>query len=653
MYKKKTTAQRVMHITLGAGFFAAAICVLIFVGCLDNPYSPENLPDSVPVTFSLTKMSDDMNASCFQPVIFTAYIAEKDAGYVDSMFLYVTENLVRTTHKIEAPSYSAEFNFSDTGEHIGTLRVYEKKDKGKYYDTTFNIKIGMNYGAMPLVFTIADAGMSIPLEATGYKAGDATVHWLWDLSRINGEIIRTINNVDSVFVDKEYNDTIFLRQSDGNRNSPVVAVPFRTAFHNVSAIPFSITRVNSNLNAYCFFPITFTANPRVIDRGHIDSILLYISEDPAYPVYKLEPPSYAAVFNYADTGLHAARIRVFETKAKGVFYDTAFTIRTGINFGAVPMNFSVEDTGSVVMLEAAGFKADSVLWNWDLSRLFKKDSVLQSESNRTQIEIAREYNDTVFLYQSKSQRRTPRVGFPFKSAVKTLYTITVNKFGNADALILPRSAFTVSYGSDTSIIIRPLINSKIDSIVVDGEKTANDTTVTLSGIRSNIMIDVYLSKADTLQPFVDIIYPVDSMKNMISYCHSTKLKFTLNKRIQSGTITYTRTNKSAVGCVSSCIPETEPAIYQAVIPAENLHAGSHLIDLEDIGIRLPMGPVYWPAPNRPPDRHYDISIQSVDTLGNQSNIAKVLNFCPHYGDPPITPSQIAEFCNQVKERYGL
>lgn len=603
MYKKKTKTQRVIHVTLGLGCLAVAICVLIFVGCLENPYAPENLPDSVDMTFSITRINADINASCFQPVIFTAYIAEKDVGFVDSMFLYVTENLVRTTHRIEAPSYSAEFNFADTGIHRGTLRVYEKKDKGKYYDTTFNIRIGMNYGAMPLVFTIADAGMFVPLEATGYKVGDTAVQWLWDLSRINGEIIRTANSIESVFVDREHNDTIFLRQSDGNRNSPIVAVPFRTVFHNVSAIPFSVTRVNNNLNAYCFFPITFTANPRVIDRGHIDSILLYISEDPASPVYKLEPPSYAAVFNYADTGLHAARMRVFETKAKGVFYDTAFTIRTGINFGAAPMNFSVEDTGSVVTLEATGFKADSVLWNWDLSRLLKRDSLLQSESNRTSIKIAHEYDDTVFLYQSKSERRTPRIGFPFKSVIRTLYNVTVNKFGSADALILPRSTFTVSYNADTAITIRPLINSKIDSVIVNGEKMANDTTVTLLSVRSNIVLDVYLSKIDTVEPVVTIKWPQHD--STVSWCRLGTIKYNLNKRMQSGQIVWTHVGGRA-----------DPnAPYHIEIPDEYLVSGDHLFE---------SGPLTEYRLVK--DAEYSISAQFTDTLGVRSNMADVKLF---------------------------
>jgi hypothetical protein len=198
---------------------------VFLLGCGSNPYDPEHIkgPGEVSVFYDVTKVSDSLAAYSFFPVTFRLGITDGDLRYIDSVFLRSSGE--KPFQKFDS-TFTLVFSYADTGRHNVCVRYYFVKDNGRYWDTTFVLRTGINYGVSFIDVRVSDEGTVVPLRARGIKYEG--IKWRWDLQRIEkGEIVS--DGDTSIIVKKAISDTVFLSQMDVfGVFSPSVAVPFRS-----------------------------------------------------------------------------------------------------------------------------------------------------------------------------------------------------------------------------------------------------------------------------------------------------------------------------------------------------------------------------------------------------------------------------------------
>lgn len=629
--------------------FSVFAGLLLFVTCGENDFDPANLPQSVAVDISVSKINENLNAYCFQPVTFTISLPTSEERFIDSMKLHIQDGEERVIDlKVSAPFFTEAVVFADTGIHKVELRIFETSKKGMYRSSIVDVKIGLNYSASPIVTTMYSIGSDVNLTATGIKPDG--VFWFWDLSRIDGDNVTTAENQVSVFVDQEYNDTVFLSQTDGKgRYSPKIAVPFKTSKTSYyPQIPFTLSMAGGISSAYCFTPITFTAVPDESDLRYIDSIVVSTSNSPSAPTFRLSAPSFSATFSYADTGTFTGRMRVFERGGGGALIgDTAFTIRVGMDMGyGGPTKILVDDIGTYTVFEAVGYRHEShnVFWCWDISSLVGKDSVIVSTNRDLPIFLSLEEGriDNIELYQMEritvdgnvTQRRSPGVWFKIERGIKMYkmsfaLTQTGTRLIGATANVTSADTLVVRSGADTVITLTPGVNTRIENVASTGATHIKEGDVyKFSAIRSDIVVNVTAEEIDQVAPRVEILFVSGSAETCQPYyeannydycnvantaCSSPPLFFSVNKQIKSLKITAALSSSYEVTVEDNDISKMGRGFYwyllgEASIGLAIMEKGD-LMPRED---RITLKNRYVPLVL---ETNYEITIEVEDTLG--------------------------------------
>ena len=189
-------------------------------------------------------------------------------------------------------------------------------------------------------------------------------------------------------------------------------------------VPYMVTRIDGEVNGYCFYPITFTAFPRPEDLAHISGIYLDwdVSDEASSPPVLLSPPTYSAVFSYADTGIHSARMRV-NMRGSDFVLKEPFEVRTAERIEADPVSIFVSDTGGAVhTFRAGGYRPRDVFWVWDLTNI--GSGVISALEDTVSVLITGDHDTVVFVYQRDAAgRRTPGREVRFVSVVVPVDTV--------------------------------------------------------------------------------------------------------------------------------------------------------------------------------------------------------------------------------------
>jgi hypothetical protein len=316
-----------------------------------------------------------------------------------------------------------------------------------------------------------------------------------------------------------------------------------TVFLGRISVPYTVTRAAGEINGYCLYPITFKASPSAADLGYIEAIYLDLGgrdADGAGPAL-LAPPAYSAVFTYADTGRHAARMLVV-MRGGGLVLTEEFEVRTAVRIDSIrPISISVSDTGSLHTFTAGGYRYSGVYWVWDLTNIAA--GVVRTLQDSVGVFVRGEHDTTVSVYQEDSLgRRTPGRDVRFVSAIDAEYTVVVGVEGG-EAVISPDSVFSVPYGGGVSVTVDVggQVNTRIDRVTVNGEpmyvygdSLVVSTVLEIRDIRSNVRVAVFVAAADTVTPAVTLEWPLDS-GNMAD-CASELIAYRLNKKMASGYI---------------------------------------------------------------------------------------------------------------------
>ena len=320
---------------------------------------------SVPFTVSRSPVSE-YNSYCFFPMTFTASPRTEDRRYIDRIELFMKNNPSNATSMLFASnSYSVSLTYADTGLYHCVMRVYQTmKDVSFYKDTSFDVRVGLNYGGMPVDMLVEGEKTSVDLVAMGSKAED--VFWVWDLSRIGMPDVMSNDSIVSISVANEYDDLIFVAQMDslGSR-SPWVAVPFKSTFYRLGKVSYTLSRVSAAYNGYCFTPITLGVNYKQKDVEYIDSVEFLVENDMGMNVLKLSD-SGVAVFDFAKSGNYTGRLLVYDSRLvvpEIIKVDISVGQRHSIVNG---VNVKHDYTGQAVSLLAGGELEEGVKWRWKL-----------------------------------------------------------------------------------------------------------------------------------------------------------------------------------------------------------------------------------------------------------------------------------------------
>ncbi|MCL2181949.1 MAG: hypothetical protein FWB85_00555 [Chitinispirillia bacterium] len=409
-------------------------------------------------------------------------------------------------------------------------------------------------------------------------------------------------------------------------------------------VPFIVTRVDESVNSYCLYPITFTAFPAAEDLRHIEAVYLDLdlAAEGTEPV-ELVPPTWSAVFSYADTGGHIARMRVVMHGSEFVLTEE-FEVRTAVRFDIPPVSISVEDTGSFHTFRAGGYRHRDACWVWDLTNIGGR--VIKTFTDTVSAFVRGEHDTAVTVYQEDSSgRRTPGVDVGFKSVIGTMYSVTVEVGGAGAADISPRREFLVPYRGEVSVTVRALVNTKIASVSVNGAPRyvfdgllVRDTALTFAGITSNTRILVSLAEIDTVMPDVKIVWPVIGTGDrsvVPGICLGGVFAYRLNKRMASGVARWLdldniyNADKDSLRSVR--IPgdifdaphnlaeliTKAPVIYES--PKQYLEEGLQRFNFE-------ISPVAAKRYTHGAGRLYRLELQFADSLGNLSAVeSRIVN----------------------------
>ena len=244
----------------------------------------------------------------------------------------------------------------------------------------------------------------------------------------------------------------------------------RTRFYNLN-IPFSVTPERSDtarFNTYCFFPVTFKAFPREADMEYIDSLLLYVNNN---PINLNIANNYTAMFEYADTGTHTLRMRRYQSKLvdNTPYRDTSTTVVVGVDFRGGAVDVELDDNGSNVLLKALGQKNDGVAWYWNLYNVLGTNTGVRVLGD-TSVFVNRSFDGVVSLSQIKGDKNTVSVSVPFRTRFhqnsSVPYSIAPSRDGNGyNAYVFMPITFTAAPKSDDA--------EHLDSLVVFVDSVRN------------------------------------------------------------------------------------------------------------------------------------------------------------------------------------
>ena len=425
------------------------------------------------VPFSLTpeRGSDRLNAYCFYPLTFKAEPYRWDMDYIDSLLLYVDDNSNRSTKLTSENGFTHVFEYADTGWHTVRLRRYQSRlvDNTSFRDTSITVNIGVNFRGEAVDVMMEDNGSNITLKAVGDK--NTGVLWYWSLHNLLGASAGVrVNGDTSIFVNRVFDGSVQLSQVKGDLSTVSVSVPIRTYFHVNRDVPFTISpaRGTNGYNANVFMPVTFTAQPSAVDKIHIDSILVFPNKDNSRLWHRLDSlNNWTVQFNYADTGLHVIRMRIYDSKRYGSPYyrDYEDNVRIGADFELRSSNLFVDDTGGVIVLYAEGSKGSRVLWNWDLSDfrlgVMEKKGVVEDSVSLVSSSGLNDVNRIVYLWQSVfdsvggrvSERVSLKKRFDVNIGLKE-YSITINDPEKVLLYSTPASGSKYQSGNFGELVLR-------------------------------------------------------------------------------------------------------------------------------------------------------------------------------------------------------
>jgi hypothetical protein len=328
-------------------------------------------------------------------------------------------------------------------------------------------------------------GPNVLLRGNGSKYDG--VDWFWDLTDIGLGTIRSVGDT-SVFVDRVIDGEVYLSQVGfGEKQTPRIPVQFKTHYHVVDDVPFTISQANSNFNGYVFGSIGVAANINRVDRDYVDSIVIFLPNNSILPRINLLPANdFSGSMIFTDTGTYRPEARIYGAVG-GVYREASFDVRVGVDFAiAGNLQFEVDDIGSSILLRATGYKADGVYWEWGLSRVNSMLANRRTMLDTTTVNFSGAIrSDTIFLSQVRvdtilgtiEELRIQRA-FVYNTSLKT-YRVNIEIIGDASVDFALGRSFTVNSGqtTDISYIFRDEVKrtfrsmvTRVDSIVVNGGK---------------------------------------------------------------------------------------------------------------------------------------------------------------------------------------
>ena len=405
---------------------------------------------SVPFLVSLFEHRDH-DTYCFFPIKFVASPNEADLRVLSKIELFVSGNFIEKPVVLSADSgFEVVFSYSDTGVYNCIVRVHEiGGGVGAYRDTGFTVRVGLGYGGERVSGVLIENQITVNLTALGDIAEG--VYWEWDLTKIGLGKRVSESRVVPIDVDRVINDTVFIAQVDSatGRRSPRVAVPFVVGNLKAGEVPFTISRNSAGYNAFCLSPVTFTANPRVADRGIIDSIVLKFTNDLDNQLVKLNG-NYEATIDFALAGKHVGVMNVYSL-GDTVSQKTNFEVFIGADY--YPGEVSVRAESRVVSLNltANGTLANGALWRWVLP-----DSSIVVSAKDTTIRLTLKNYDSlrcggldekIMLTQVKQGRISSAVSNSYR--VIPVMEVVVHAPFNYDSLVFNTDStfYIVDYSS--------------------------------------------------------------------------------------------------------------------------------------------------------------------------------------------------------------
>jgi len=200
-------------IVVGAGA-ASVRCDTTVLGGLSVPYV-------------VSRIDERVNGYCLFPIMFTAFPRAEDLWLIDSIYIELGPDSGERI-RLSPPAYSAEFTYADTGTHTARLLV-AVKGVGIVLEDKFQVRTAMKAEVEPVNIPVSDVGVEYAIRVNGIRHSDAW--WVWDLTNIGNDIVRTREDSVLVFVDAEYDTVVYLYQEDafGNR-TPATAVRFVSVY---------------------------------------------------------------------------------------------------------------------------------------------------------------------------------------------------------------------------------------------------------------------------------------------------------------------------------------------------------------------------------------------------------------------------------------
>lgn len=369
------------------------------------------------------------NSLCFFPVTFTANPIPSDRAFIDRIELFMTSNPNEASATLFTHgSLTTSFVFADTGSHRCIMRVYEvRAGVETYSDSVFYVKIGKNYGGEPVDVVLEGSKSAVDLIAVGDIADG--VYWEWDLSRIGLENEKTQDKQISILLEREFDDTIFVSQVDvdGNR-SPWVAVPFKSKFYRLGLVPYTLSRVSSTYNGFCFTPVSLGVHPLDKDKEFIDSMVVFIENDLGMQALKLgEDNNYLVMFDFADTGLYEGRLVVYDNRL-AMPENIKFEVKIGVGHRVVDgISVELDYFGSNGSLVAGGVREDGVDWRWVLPGA----QAIDTKDDRVSINIpgvAYNLADGLKLYMVKKETVDGNVRERVSTSATGLFNVRLKQY---------------------------------------------------------------------------------------------------------------------------------------------------------------------------------------------------------------------------------
>ncbi|MCL2219017.1 MAG: hypothetical protein FWC23_03805 [Chitinispirillia bacterium] len=198
-----------------------AVCLTAIIGGEMEISCDTTVLSAIEIPYMVTRIDDALNNYCLYPVTFTAFPRTGDLRHIEAVSLDLGRfGLI----PLYPPDYSATFSYADTGTHAARMLV-GMKGSDFVLAEEFLVRIEEKIDVSPVSVSVSDTGSFHTFRAGGMRYRG--VYWVWDLTNIGGDVIKTLEDTVSVFIRGGHNTAVSVYQEDtAGRRTPGRSVRF-------------------------------------------------------------------------------------------------------------------------------------------------------------------------------------------------------------------------------------------------------------------------------------------------------------------------------------------------------------------------------------------------------------------------------------------